>query len=46
MFQVAGGCGLGALEAAGEDNVWGVGVDTDQSAEGPQVLTSAVKKVE
>ncbi len=46
MFQVAGGCGLGALEAAGEKGVWGIGVDADQSAIGPQVLTSAVKRVE
>ena len=46
VFQVAGGCGLGALEAAAEGNVWGIGVDKDQSAEGPQVLTSAVKKVD
>ena len=46
VFQVAGGCGLGALEAAAEGNVWGVGVDKDQSAAGPQVLTSAIKKVD
>ncbi|MDX6375743.1 MAG: basic rane protein [Gaiellaceae bacterium] len=46
VFQVAGGCGLGALEAAGEKNVWGIGVDADQSAIGPQILTSAVKRVE
>ena len=46
VFQVAGGCGLGALEAAGEKNVWGIGVDADQSAIGPQMLTSAVKRVE
>ncbi len=46
VFQVAGGCGLGALEAAAEGNVWGIGVDKDQSAEGPHVLTSAVKKVD
>jgi basic membrane protein A len=46
VFQVAGGCGLGALEAAGDKGVWGIGVDADQSAVGPQVLTSAVKRVE
>jgi basic membrane protein A len=46
VFQVAGGCGLGALEAAGEKKVWGIGVDADQSAIGPQILTSAVKRVE
>ncbi len=46
IFQVAGGCGLGALDAAGEENVWGVGVDKDQASTGPQVLTSALKRVD
>ncbi len=46
VFQVAGGCGLGALDAAREKNVWGIGVDADQSFLGPQVLTSAQKRVD
>jgi basic membrane protein A len=46
VFQVAGGCGLGALDAAREQQVWGVGVDTDQSFLGPHILTSAVKRVD
>jgi basic membrane protein A and related proteins len=46
VFQVAGGCGLGALDAAKEKGVWGIGVDADQSFLGPQVLTSAVKRVD
>jgi basic membrane protein A and related proteins len=46
VFQVAGGCGLGALSAAKEKGVWGVGVDADQSYLGPFILTSAVKKVD
>ncbi|MBA3329762.1 MAG: BMP family ABC transporter substrate-binding protein [Actinobacteria bacterium] len=46
VFQVAGGCGLGALDAASERKVWGVGVDADQSFLGPHVLTSAQKKVD
>ena len=46
VFQVAGGCGLGALDAAREDHVWGIGVDADQSFLGPHVLTSATKKVD
>jgi basic membrane protein A len=46
VFQVAGGCGLGALDAAKEQSVWGVGVDLDQSFLGPHVLTSAVKRVD
>jgi basic membrane protein A len=46
VFQVAGGCGLGALSAAKEKGVWGVGVDADQAYLGPFILTSAVKKVD
>ncbi len=46
VFQVAGGCGLGALDAAKEKGVWGIGVDKDQSFQGPHVLTSALKKVD
>jgi basic membrane protein A len=46
VFAVAGGCGLGALDAAKEQGAWGVGVDTDQSFLGPHILTSAVKRVD
>jgi basic membrane protein A and related proteins len=46
VFQVAGGCGLGALEAAKQKDVWGIGVDADQSFLGPHILTSAVKRVD
>jgi basic membrane protein A len=46
VFQVAGGCGLGALDAAKEKGVWGIGVDADQSYLGAHVLTSAQKKVD
>jgi basic membrane protein A len=46
VFQVAGGCGLGALDAAKEKSVWGIGVDGDQSFLGPFVLTSAQKGVD
>jgi basic membrane protein A len=46
VFQVAGGCGLGALDAAKEQGVWGVGVDNDQSFLGKHILTSAVKRVD
>ncbi len=42
VFDVAGACGLGALEAAKERGAWGVGVDVDQSFLGPQILTSEV----
>jgi basic membrane protein A len=46
IFQVAGGCGLGALDAAKEKGVWGIGVDADQSFLGPHILTSATKRVD
>ena len=46
IFAVAGGCGLGALDAAKQRNLWGVGVDADQSYLGRHMLTSAVKKVD
>ena len=46
VFQVAGGCGLGALDAAKEKDVWGVGVDADQGYLGSYILTSALKRVD
>jgi basic membrane protein A and related proteins len=46
VFQVAGGCGLGALSAAKQQKVWGIGVDADQSFLGQHVLTSALKRVD
>jgi basic membrane protein A and related proteins len=46
VFQVAGECGLGALAAAKDRSVWGIGVDADQSFLGPFVLTSALKRVD
>jgi basic membrane protein A len=46
VFQVAGGCGLGALAAAKEKGVWGIGVDADQLYLGSHMLTSALKRVD
>jgi basic membrane protein A len=51
IFQVAGGCGLGALDAAkakhkGKRPVWGIGVDADQGYLGKHILTSGTKKVD
>ncbi len=46
VFAVAGGCGLGALDAAKGRQVWGIGVDADQSYLGPHILTSATKGVD
>ena len=45
VFQVAGGCGLGALDAAQQEDAWGIGVDADQAFLGEHVLTSALKRV-
>jgi basic membrane protein A and related proteins len=46
VFQVAGGCGLGALDAAKERGVAGIGVDADQGYLGDHIITSAQKKVD
>jgi basic membrane protein A and related proteins len=46
VFNVAGPCGLGALEAAKQQGVWGIGVDVDQSYLGAHILTSALKRVD
>jgi basic membrane protein A and related proteins len=46
VFQVASTCGLGALEAAKERGIWGIGVDVDQSHLGRHILTSAVKRLD
>jgi basic membrane protein A len=46
IFAIAGGCGLGALSAAKDAGLWGIGVDRDQSFLGSYILTSAVKRVD
>jgi basic membrane protein A len=46
VFQVAGGCGLGALDAAKEEGVQGIGVDADQGYLGDHIMTSALKRVD
>ena len=46
IFQVAGGCGIGALDAAYQKGVFGIGVDADQGYIHPNVITSALKKVD
>jgi basic membrane protein A and related proteins len=46
VFQVAGLCGLGALSAAQQQGVQGIGVDADQGYLGSYILTSAEKKVD
>jgi basic membrane protein A len=46
LFQVAGGCGLGVLQAAGQAKVDSIGVDADQKDADPSVILSALKKVD
>lgn len=46
VFQVAGQCGLGSLDAAQQESKLGVGVDADQSYLGSYILTSAEKKID
>ncbi len=46
IFQVAGGCGVGALDAAYQNHVYGIGVDADQGYIHPDVITSALKRVD
>ena len=47
IFQAAGGTGFGVINACGEEGVWAIGVDVDQSLIAPTtVLTSAVKRVD
>jgi len=43
VFNVAGACGLGALQAAKARHIWGIGVDVDESFLGPHILTSVLK---
>src|SRR6266480_3111935 len=51
LFQVAGGCGIGVLDAATQHKVYSIGVDVDQSkdttgAARPSVITSAIKRID
>jgi basic membrane protein A len=47
VFQVAGGCGIGALDAANQKNVYAIGVDSNQGSIHPNtVITSALKRVD
>lgn len=51
IFQVAGGCGIGVLDAANAKNVYSIGVDADQGKDSsgavrPGVITSAEKRVD
>ena len=47
LFQVAGGSGLGYIDAAKSKGVYAIGVDADQAGVAPgTVITSALKKVD
>ena len=51
LFQVAGGCGIGVLDAATKHNLYSIGVDVDQSKDStgatrPSVITSAIKRID
>jgi basic membrane protein A len=48
VFQVAGQCGLGAINAARDKGLWGIGVDTNQALQvgSKQLLASATKGVD
>ena len=46
LFQVAGGCGIGALKAAASAGNWGIGVDADEFTVTNKMLTSAIKKTD
>ena len=43
IFQIAGGCGLGALKAADAAKLYGIGVDSDEYNDAKRILTSATK---
>jgi basic membrane protein A len=43
IFQIAGGCGLGALKAADAAKLYGIGVDSDEFNDAKRILTSATK---
>ncbi len=47
IYQAAGVCGLGVIDAAKQGKVWAIGVDSDQAHVAPgTVLTSMVKHVD
>lgn len=47
IYHAAGGTGIGVINACGEEGIWAIGVDTDQSNLDPDhVLTSAMKRVD
>jgi basic membrane protein A and related proteins len=46
VFDVAGPCGIGALFAARDRGVWGIGINIDMSGLGSFILTSVLRREE
>ncbi len=47
IYHASGGCGIGVIQAAGEQGFWAIGVDQDQSGLDPEhVLCSMIKRVD
>lgn len=46
LFQVASDTGTGYIQAAGSRHVYAIGADANQSYLGPEVIASAVKRVD
>jgi basic membrane protein A and related proteins len=46
LFQAAGPCGPGYIEAAYDGHAYAIGSDADQATLSPAVITSAVKRVD
>lgn len=46
VFDTAGPCGVGALFAARDRGVWGIGINTDMSGLGSFILTSVLRREE
>lgn len=47
IYHAAGGTGNGVIEACAENNIYAIGVDSDQSVLAPEtVITSAMKRVD
>jgi basic membrane protein A len=47
IYHSSGACGIGVIEAAGEQGFWAIGVDADQSYLDPEnVLCSMIKRID
>ena len=48
IYHAAGGTGIGAMNTCAEENIWGIGVDSDQAVVlgNDHIITSAMKRVD